>query len=63
MRVRGNHVYKNIWEAAVGETLHCLRRMAQSSDTSQEGLACLCSIAEARREYSVYCHWETKIFG
>ena len=71
-------MYKNIWEAAVVETLSCVRESRNARDRyavavkkewhshrtlAEEGLACLRSIAEARREYSVHCHWKTKIFG
>ena len=58
-----------IWEAAVGETLSCVREPRNARDRyavavekdgrhghwtlAQEGLACLRSIAEARREYLV----------
>ena len=30
--VRGYHIYQDIWEAAVGETLVCLRKPQNSHD-------------------------------
>ena len=79
MCVRGYHVYRSIWEVAVGEMLSCVRESRKAHDRyavtvkkngtvrrrtlAQEGLVCLRSISDRRREYSVYCHWKTKIFG
>ena len=32
MRIRGYHVYKDIWDAAIGETLQCKREKRNEKD-------------------------------
>ena len=31
--VRGYHIYRSVWEAAVGEQLNCIREVGNRSDT------------------------------
>ena len=55
--VRGYHVYKDIWEAAIGELLPCERETRNTKDRyaiavknfARENIRCLASTANAAK--------------
>ena len=70
--VRGYHVYKEIWAAALGEQLVCEREPYNPSDRyavavvnsyrapTKNYFTHCCTVSEERRNHTLYSHWKEK---
>ena len=73
--MRGYHVYKDIWEANVGEELECVRERRNEKDSSrcekpyhhralaQNDIESLFVVFKKRRQLMLYSNWSEKNFN
>ena len=71
--IRGYYVYKEVWEAAVGEALVCEREPENASDryavavkmvkNASKAVAGVFAVFATGRYYRMYSNWAQKVFS
>ena len=76
--VRGYHIYRDVWDAALGEELQCQRKTGNSSDLyavavrkdkyycwspTSKNITDLRAVYKKRRDYYMLCKWKEEVLS